>query len=192
MNEIKPFNRTVVETPRLLLRPISLADLKQMYENWASDDEVTKYLSWETHKSIEDTRRVITSWLLMYEKPYFFQWAITIKKTGEVIGTISFFDLKFDLLQAEIGYCLGRAFWNRGYGTEALQGVIDYAFSQNNFQILIANHLIENPASGRVMEKCRMKYDGDFFKPNCKSHQSGILKSYQITKTMWGKTAEKQ
>ena len=185
MNEIRPFNGATIETSRLFLRPIGLADLQKMYENWASDDEVTKHLSWNTHQSIEETKRVITSWLLMYERPYFFQWVITIKETQEAIGTISLFDLKFDLMQAEIGYCLGKTFWNQGYATEALQGVIDYAFSRNNFRVLLAKHLIENPASGRVMEKCGMRYEGNLFKANCKSHQSGWLKCYKITIAMW-------
>lgn len=185
MNNILPFNRTSLETERLLLRPISLNDLEAMYNNWASDPLVTKHLSWDTHRSIEDTRRVITSWLLMYEKPFFFQWAIEIKATKELIGTISLFDIKHDLNQGEIGYCLGRAFWNHGYATEALKAVIKYAFMENGFNSLVATHLIENPASGRVMEKCGMKYDYDFIKPNCKINQSGRLKSYLITKAMW-------
>lgn len=185
MSQILPFAQTVIDTPRLNLRPVTLNDVEQIYGNWASDDEVTKYLSWDTHPSPDETRRVVTSWLLMYEKPTFYLWVITLRENSQVIGTISFFDIKMDLLLGEIGYCISRSYWNMGIATEALIGVLEYAFDQNTFQAMIATHLFENPASGRVMEKAGMKYLGDIFRNNKKPHQSGVLKCYKITKENW-------
>ncbi|MBQ4523154.1 MAG: GNAT family N-acetyltransferase, partial [Lachnospiraceae bacterium] len=71
-----------LETERLILRRFVIEDAKAMYENWASEDEVTKFLTWPTHSSVEDTRFVLNHWINSYEKSDFYNWAIELKETG--------------------------------------------------------------------------------------------------------------
>lgn len=78
-----------LETKRLILRRLTEADADAMYRNWASDPEVTRFLTWPTHSSPEVTQNVISLWLPLYAKPDYYHWAITLKENGdEPIGTI--------------------------------------------------------------------------------------------------------
>ena len=79
----------VIETPRLILRPFKISDASMMYQNWASDDEVTKYLTWPTHSDIFVTKTILQMWVEGYKNKDYYQWAIELKKTGEVIGHAS-------------------------------------------------------------------------------------------------------
>ena len=78
-----------IETERLILRKFTADDLSAIFHNWTSDEKVTEFLRWPTHKSIDITKRVLESWLLEYEKPDFYQWAIIPKEIGEPIGTMA-------------------------------------------------------------------------------------------------------
>ena len=78
-----------IETKRLILRPFRMEDAEPMYRNWASDQEVTRYLTWNAHTSVEDTKQILTSWTESYSGPANYQWAIELKETGEPIGSIA-------------------------------------------------------------------------------------------------------
>lgn len=149
-----------IETHRLILRPFRMEDAEDMYRNWASDPEVTRFLTWPPHANIEITRRVIGSWLPQYADGGFFSWAIEWKEMGRVIGGISVVHLNESVEAAEIGYCLGRAFWGKGIMPEALRAVIDYLFDAAGLYRVSACHDANNPNSGRVMQKAGMKREG--------------------------------
>ena len=85
-----------------------------MFHNWASDPEVTKFLTWPPHKSAELTRTLLEEWSKEYEKDDYYQWGIELKSLGEVIGTISVVGMKETIDMAHIGYCIGRAWWHQG------------------------------------------------------------------------------
>ena len=63
--------------------------------------------------------------------------------------------------EAEVGYWIGKPFWNQGYCTEALREMIEYCFNSKGFLTLWADHFVDNPASGKVMEKCGFRDTGD-------------------------------
>ena len=78
-----------LETERLILRPFTMEDAEPMFRNWASDDEVTKHLTWPTHESVEITNMVLSDWTGHYPEPDFYNWAIVLKENGpEPIGSI--------------------------------------------------------------------------------------------------------
>ena len=81
-----------IETPRLLLRRLLPEDAPQMYANWASDPEVTRYLRWEPHKCPAETRELLAAWALLYPNPDYYQWAMVEKATGQVFGSISLYN----------------------------------------------------------------------------------------------------
>lgn len=148
-----------LQTPRLLLRRVTLEDVGPMFRNWASDPEVTRYLTWPPHSSPEITKQIIQSWIDGYEKPDYYQWVITLKENDrEPIGTISVVEQAGS--KAEIGYCMGRAWWHQGIMSEALKAVMDYLFDRVGMELLEARHDPRNPHSGGVMKKCGMKYIG--------------------------------
>ena len=149
-----------IETKRLLLRRFVIEDAQDMFRNWASDKEVTRFLTWLPHESVAVTRSLLENWISRYEDGGFFNWAIEWKQSGQVIGGISVVNLVEQLDAAEIGYCLGRAFWGRGIMPEALRAVEGYLFEMAGLNRLSAVHDVNNPKSGRVMEKAGMLKEG--------------------------------
>ena len=149
-----------LDTHRLILRQFTIGDAEDMYANWASDPEVTRFLTWPAHSSADVSRMILTDWLSRYRDGDFFNWAVELKETGRVIGNISVVRLEDAIGEAEIGYCLGRAYWGRGIMPEALRAVIDYLFDVAGVSRICAGHDANNPKSGRVMDKAGMKTEG--------------------------------
>ena len=149
-----------LETERLILRRYTETDAEPMYANWASDPEVSKYLTWPPHSSVEVTKSLVTDWITRYENPDYYNWVIELKETGEVVGNISGVEVIEKIEAIEIGYCMGKAWWGRGIMPEALCAVMNYLFDEVEMNRVYARHDVNNPKSGRVMQKAGMKYEG--------------------------------
>ena len=150
-----------LETERLILRRYTAGDAQEMFDHWACDPEVTKYLTWPTHPSAEITRGLIESvWLPAYERPESYHWGLELKDGGKLIGDIAVVHINEDILEAELGWCMGRAWWGNGYMPEAARAVIRYLFDEAGFYRVFARHDVENPKSGRVMQKVGMTFEG--------------------------------
>lgn len=148
-----------IETERLILRKLEISDLEQVYNNWCSDPKVSKYVTWDMHENIEQTKEYIKFKLGLYEKDYRFDWVVVIKETNEVIGEIDSVKQSLNYNLVELGYCYGSKYWNNGYATEALSAVIRYLKEVALVEKVTACHISTNPASGRVMQKAGMNYD---------------------------------
>lgn len=148
-----------IETERLILRKFKITDANDVYNNWGSIKDCNKYLPWKTHENIEETKNIIKSWLIDYkcEKPIKYNYAIELKKTNEVIGAIGPVNINYKYNKIEIGYCIGKKFWNQGYATEALKILIEYFLLECDFHLIECGHMSKNIQSGRVMEKAGMK-----------------------------------
>ena len=158
---MKHLGTKTLETSRLLLRRFCIDDAQAMYHNWASDDQVTNYLTWPSHTSPAITSAVLQSWVELYAEPDYYQWAIVLKSAGEQpIGSIAVVSLEDAVKKAQIGYCIGQAWWHKGIMTEALSAVIEYLFKEVGMNRIAARHDPNNPHSGDVMKKCGMKYEG--------------------------------
>jgi ribosomal-protein-alanine N-acetyltransferase len=149
-----------IETQRLILRRFKEEDAADMFNNWASDDEVTKFVSWQTHSDIEVSEKIINMWIDECRNTDNYNWAIEIKDNGSVIGTIALMNIDNNIENCEIGYCISKAFWNKGITTEAFSAIIKFAFKEVGFERITGRHHVDNAASGRVMEKCGLKYEG--------------------------------
>lgn len=149
-----------IETPRLLLRRARLEDAQPMFRNWASDPQVTKFLTWETYSSADEALGRIGIWMENYTMANYYQWMIELKELGEVIGSISAVDMKESIAAVEVGYCIGRTWWHQGLVSEAMGAVIDYFLDQVGANRVEARHDPNNPHSGGVMRKCGMQYEG--------------------------------
>jgi len=148
-----------LKTTRLTLRRIELDDAEMMFANWANDDEVTHYLRWQTHQTVEDTKAVIQNWFEGYRDDSKYHWGICLNN-GEIIGSLGIFNINEYDSHAEIGYCIGRKWWGQGYTSEAARAVIDYMFANTDIERIETYHSVLNPASGRVMAKAGMRYEG--------------------------------
>ena len=150
----------VLETNRLILRPFREADGEAMYRNWASDPEVTRYLTWQPHAGPEVSRSICALWEKESEKPDFYQWAIVLKSLDEPIGSISVVEMDQRHAAAELGYCIGRAWWGQGLTPEALRAVLEHLIRKVGLHRVAARHDVNNPHSGRVMRKAGMRPEG--------------------------------
>ncbi len=150
-----------LETERLILRKYVYEDAEAMYKNWASDEEVTKYLTWEPHSSIKISQNIIQNWINEYSNDNFYHWAITLKNDpNNPIGDISVVHMNENVSMAHIGYCIGKAWWHKGITFEALNAVMNFLFDVVDVQRIESRHDSNNPNSGKVMKKCAMKYEG--------------------------------
>ena len=148
----------VLTTQRLVLRPFRMEDAHNMFTNWASDPQVTRFLMWPTHTSMNVSQYVLNDWIPHYAEPDYYHWAITVD--GHAIGSIAVVDHDDRVGKAHIGYCIGRNWWHMGIMSEALQAVMDYLFDVVGYERLESGHDPRNPNSGAVMRKCGMKYEG--------------------------------
>ena len=169
-----------LETERLILRELRIEDAKEIFKNWTNDDEVSKYVTWDTHKSVEDTK----NWLSEVEKVYGsninYEWGIELKATGELIGSIGVYLKAEEDNRYEIGYGISRKYWRNGYTTEALKCVMDYLINQKDLKRFICRHAKDNPASGAVMQKVGFKYVKDGYFENADKTKHFETKDYYL------------
>ena len=149
-----------LETERLILRPFREEDGDAMFRNWTHDPEVTRYLTWRPHPDADASRSIAALWEQGSQKPDFYQWAIVPKELDEPIGSISVVRINEAYANAEIGYCIGRPWWGRGLTAEALRAVIVFLIREVGFRRVSALHDVNNPHSGRVMQKAGMRREG--------------------------------
>lgn len=151
----------MLETDRLILRKFTIEDIEPAFQNWTSDADTTKYLTWPTHTNVETTKKVISEyWISNYNKPDFYQWAIELKEISEPVGTISVVEMREEIDMVEIGYCIGSKWWHRGIMTEAFAVVIKYLFEQVKVNRIQAKYDPVNVNSGKVMLRCGLTFEG--------------------------------
>lgn len=155
---MKHIGTAPIECPHLLLRKFRLGDIEPFFRNMASDAEALRFLNWGPHKNTYTTKNSIERFISDYAYPDSYVWCIEESALGESIGAILVTHLDVAKATARIGYYIGSAFWGRGYMTEALSAVITYLFEKVGLLYIECEHDLKNPASGRVMEKCGMKY----------------------------------
>ena len=143
-----------METDRIILRPWRDSDAEVLYR-WASDPDVGPRAGWAPHKSVEESLEIIRTVF----NDAFHTWAIELKATGEAIGAMGYgpsCECNLPVREGEplIGYWVAKPYWNQGICTEALRLMLDHIRETTDIQSLISGHFVDNPASGRVMEKC--------------------------------------
>lgn len=174
----------VLETERLVLRKLALSDAEDVFE-YAKNPEVSKYLTWDAHTSIDDTLTYLNFVLGGYANGKTGNWAIVDKEENKVIGAISFVQFDKQNSYGEIGYTLSYDYWNKGIMTEALKRVIRFSFEDMKINRVQALHFVENPASGRVMQKANMSYEGLLKQRLYAKEKFWDSKQYAIVKDDW-------
>jgi ribosomal-protein-alanine N-acetyltransferase len=146
-------------TPRLRLRPFTETDLEDVWV-YASDPEVSRWVKWDTHRSLDDTRAFLRWTVDAYNLPEPSTWAIADVATDRVIGSIGWASWHPTHGRGEIGYVLARHAWGRGLATEAVRAVIRYGFEQLELHKITAHCHVQNIASRRVLERVGMQIEG--------------------------------
>lgn len=174
----------VLKTERLILRKISVDDAEDMYA-YASDHQVTRYVTWPTHQTIEDT----LGFLRFVEEQYTIHasvnWGIVDKESNKFIGTIGYVQWNKNSNWGEIGYALSREFWGQGLMTEALKPVIQFGFGQMGLNRVEARCNPKNIGSERVMQKVGMLYEGLSRQKLYIKGEYQDLKRYAVLKEDW-------
>ena len=162
-----------LETERLILRQFKIEDAEAMFRNWASDPEVTKFLTWPAHTSVDVSKAVISSWLELYSNDSHYSWTIVLKELGEPIGSIAAVKQAPEIEMVHIGYCIGQTWWHKGYTSEALCCIVRFFFEEVGVNRIESRHDPRNPNSGKVMQKAGLKYEGTLRKSD-KNNQIGF------------------
>lgn len=183
-------NTPQLETERLLLRKLVPEDAADIFE-YAADDDVAKYMSWDTHKTLEDSQRFINFTLDRYIKDDAGEWGIILKESGKLIGAVGFHGFDKKNSRAEIGYVLGRRYWGKGIMPEAVRRVLRFAFNELNLNRIECVHALPNEKSGRVMQKTGMTFEGIARERIFVKGKYWDVKQYAILRSDWNEGGDK-
>jgi ribosomal-protein-alanine N-acetyltransferase len=161
LDEDSSWNPPILETERLLLRPLEPSDAAAIFE-YASNPNVSRFTLWEPHKTIKDSE----SYVLDYALPYYREktpepLGLALKDNPrKIIGTVGCFWTSKQAKAMELAYALAEEHWGKGIVAEASQAVMDYCIKEFSLKRIQARCKVENKASARVMEKVGMTYEG--------------------------------
>lgn len=155
MLDIKP--PEIIETSRLRLRAAMVQDAASIFETYATDPIVTRYLIWRPNSSIGETREFLERCIAVWAEGSAFAWVILRREDQRLMGMI---EARMDGHKIELGYVLARAFWGNGYMPEAAKAVIKWALDQPGIYRVWAVCNVANAASARALEKVGMKKEG--------------------------------
>jgi RimJ/RimL family protein N-acetyltransferase len=149
--------KTIV-TKNLTLRIPQKSDTEAIFQGYAQNPEVVRYLAWRPHESIEETRRFVKARIAEWKTGPRFSWSITRKDDQRFLGMLS---IRWPVpFRISMSYVICRSEWSKGYGTEAARAVMDWALSLLEVFRVEACCDIENPGSARVLEKLGMTQEG--------------------------------
>lgn len=150
----------ILETERLILKPMTAADAQAVFDSWTHDPEVNKFMMWELHKDVSVTEAWLKSEEANIDSDDVYNWGFFMKDTGEVFGSGG---VHMNKGQGcfELGYNLARKYWNMGYATEASRRIVRFAKEDLGLTRLFCRHAVENIGSRRVIEKLGFAYTGD-------------------------------
>jgi ribosomal-protein-alanine N-acetyltransferase len=166
-------------TDRLILRKMTPNDAEAVFA-YASDPEVTRYVVWETHRSIEDSKALLDLVTSKYESGGEPEWGIVYKGDHRFVGTCGIVSWEPYHARAELGYAISRDYWGRGFVAEAVRAMISFGFKEMNLNRIEARCIAGNTASARVMEKAGMLYEGTLRQRELIKGEHRDMKVYSI------------
>lgn len=185
----KPF--PVLETERLILRKVKKKDCRDLYE-YCSDPLSSRYSDWQPHEDISVTKQFVKSLLSACSHGEYFMWCIELKESGKVIGSVSLVDIDRHYKVAEMGYGIQKAYWGKGYATEAAEAVLEYLFCTVGVQRVFVRIATENLPSVRLALRLNMECDGLFRKGSYLHDKSHDVYVYAITDDDYKKAVSAQ
>lgn len=139
------------------MRKFELRDADELFRI-LSDEEVNRFLPWFPHKTREETLRFMQDSVFAdYDKTIAYRYAVILRSENRLIGYLSFLGIDEKERSGDVGYGLLREYWGSGIMTEAVKALL-FRLKTDGFRYATATHDVQNPASGRVMQKCGMRY----------------------------------
>jgi RimJ/RimL family protein N-acetyltransferase len=164
-----------LHTRRLVVRPPIPDDADAIYRGYATDPEVTRWVIWTPHASIDETHAFVATFIAAGRQEQSYPWVITLAHDGMLIGAAH---LRLHPPRAEVGFNIARPYWNRGLGTEAAEAVISFAIALPGIERVQAVCHVANQASARVLEKAGMQHEGTLRRymvfPNLGTHAQDV------------------
>jgi ribosomal-protein-alanine N-acetyltransferase len=152
-----PIPELTWETDRILARPPTSADAQVVFENYASDPRVAKYMTWRPHRDVAETLEFLGRCERVWVDGSAFPWSLWLKGTGEFVGL---FEIRVHGSAVDLGYALSQRWWRQGLMSEALRSVVQWALAQSDIYRVWATCDVENLASARVLERVGMEREG--------------------------------
>lgn len=168
----------VLESKRMILRPLSLNDANHIFKSWTSDSEVAKFMIWDIHKSVYDT----IEWLKIEEQNIdseHYVWGFVLKKTGKLIGSGGI-NFKKELGCYELGYNIMKKYWGKGLTTEAGKVILDFAIRILGEKKFFCRHADDNIGSKNVMTKLGFEYYADSSYTSFSGEKYFLSKDYYL------------
>ena len=183
-----------LHTSRLVLRRLRMEDLPEYNSQLFGSKEVSRYMLFDPHPSLEDSRESLTSAIERYDTGRFYRWGIARKEDDVLMGIIDLLRFSEEDSSCSFVYMLGKPHWNQGYATEALKAVIRFAFEEMDIGRITVDHMTPNGGSGAVMRKAGMihtgttrdkytkhgiSYDAENYEIRNPNHQPMTVSAYQ-------------
>ncbi|MFZ5989542.1 MAG: GNAT family N-acetyltransferase [Bacillota bacterium] len=150
----------ILETERLILRPLCLEDVQEVLDCWECDPDVARYMFWTSHNDINKTKQWLSFEISKINSDDWYRWGFVLKESGALIGTgLIYFEEEYNMY--EIGFNLGKKAWGCGYTTEAMKKIIHFAKRELGIREIVGRHAKENQSSGNVLKKLGFKYIKD-------------------------------
>ena len=173
-----------LNTARLRLRQVRLEDADRFF-SFAGSETVTKYMFWKPHKDVSESVSSIEKTLSRYAQGNCWRWGIALRETDELVGIIDLLGIKENEGSCTFAYMIAEEFWGRGFATEVLSAVLEFAFDRLELETVWAEHFGPNGASGAVMRKAGMKYAGTEPGKYEKNGEVFDVPQYRITRKDW-------
>lgn len=147
----------VLDTERLRIRKLVEDDAPEIFERWAKDSEITRYLTWSPHTSVEESKAHAKNSVACWEAGTNFTWVMEDRESGRMVGSIAAYPSEFAV---ELAYLVAQDSWGRGYMVEAVISVSEWFLAQPSFFRVWAEVDTENQPSARVLEKASFTREG--------------------------------
>lgn len=174
-----------IQTEQLVLRKLRAEDAENYYRFLGGSEAVTRFMLFHPHGSLEESVASVEKALGRYEEGGFYRWGVTRKGEDSLIGVIDLLRIDDERKTCSFAYMLAESCWGRGYGTQMLRAVLEFAFRNLGMETVEADHMAENPASGAVMRKAGMEYVETVRNKYCKNGEYHDAHAYRIDRKRW-------
>ena len=178
-----------IETKRLIIRQIEYDDAYDMYD-YASREEVCKYLLWSPYLNVSAVEGYIEYVQKRYLRGLYADWAVALKENNRMIGTCGFVNIDTLNEECEVGYVLSPDYWGNGYMTEALEAVLQIAFIVFELNAVKLRIINENTASKKLAERSGFKLETVLYASMEIKGEMRDIAHYKITKEEYCKKNE--
>ena len=150
----------IIETERLILRPLCLEDAEEVFECWECDPDVARYMFWTSHDDLNKTKEWLKFEISKIDSADWYRWGFVLKESKALIGTgLIYFEEEYNMF--EVGYNLGKKAWGCGYTTEAMKKIIHFAEHELGIKEIVGRHAKDNLNSEKVLIKLGFIYIKD-------------------------------